>query len=294
MSAVFSFLKNRWLLALACLALAGVVYGLIAAPVLKLGGMRLAFRMTAGLCYGAAFWMLFDHQASKELRFAAVLSACLSLALNVGSDTGIGVSSYVFPAMFPALLAVAEAQANVSKLFLKRSDHNLLLAFPLVIAAFFLGLSGYLIKNKVYRDVSAMRYTVDYPQLRGIFTSRVRAEVLQDSLPVISSYVPPGGILFAYDSVPLLHFAARTRPYLGNPWPAQFKLAYLDTLLKREESRPPLPVVLLAKRKARGLSWTATRALPINLVPVLAFLERNGYRLAWQNSAFELYVPRAP
>jgi len=289
-SAVSSLLKKRWLRVAAGLVLAGIAYGFIVQPALRAGGTRLVHRAVAGLCYWATILMLFDRRAAKELGLAAVLAACLALALNVGSDTGIGVSSYVFPAMFPALLAAAESCSPQPRGFLKASGYRPFLALPLVIMAFFLGVSVYEIKNRVYRDVAEMRRTVHYPQLRGIFTGNARAEILEASLPVISSYVPPGGLLFAHDSVALLHFAAKTRPYLGNPWPALYDSRYLDTLLKREESRAPLPVVVLAKNSARSGSWPVNQDPPVNPEPVWAFLERNRYRLAWENSAFKLYV----
>jgi hypothetical protein len=193
--------------------------------------------------------------------------------------------------MFPALLAAAESYSQARQSPFRKSGYRPLLLLPVAAAAFFLGISIYAIKNRVYRDVSEMRRTVDYPQLRWIFTSEERAKALEESLPIISSYVPAGSVLFAYDSVPLLHFAARTRPYLGNPWPAQYYSGYLDSLLKREESRAPLPVVVLAKSNARSALWPVNRASLVNPEPVRAFLERNKYRLAWENSAFELYMP---
>jgi hypothetical protein len=192
--------------------------------------------------------------------------------------------------MFPALMAAAEFCSKQPWPFLRAPSYRAFLALPLVIMAFFLGVSAYEIKNRVYRDVPAMRHTVDYPQLRGVFTSQARAEILEVSLPIIASYVAPGDLLFAHDSIPLLHFALKTRPYLGNPWPALYDSRYLDSLLRREESRAPLPVVLLAKRSARSGSWPVNQDPPVNPEPVWAFLERNKYRLAWENSAFALYA----
>ncbi len=289
-SALSSLLPRRWLRLVAGLVLAGIAYGFVIGPALKAGGTRLVHRAVAGLCYWAVFLLLLDRRAGKELKLGAVLGACLALALNVGSDTGIGVSSYVFPAMFPALLAAAESWSQEPALLSRVPGYRPLVALPLVITAFFLGLSASEIKNRVYRDVPEMRRTVNHPQLRWVFTSPARAAVLEASLPIISSYAPPGAILFAYDSLPLLHFAARTRPYLGNPWPALYDTRYLDTLLRREESRRPLPVVLLAKSNPRSGSWPLNRDPLVDPKPVEAFLERNRYRLAWENSAFALYV----
>ncbi len=289
-SAFLSLLKARWLRLVAGLLLAALAYGFVIGPALRVGGTRLVHRAVAGLCYWVIFLLFLDPRAGKELRLSAVLAACVSLALNVGSDTGIGVSSFVFPAMFPALLAGAETWSQEPRLLARASGYRPLLALPLVITAFFLGISASEIKNRVYRDVPEMRRTVNHPQLRWIFTSPARAAILEASLPVISSYVPPGSILFAYDSLPLLHFAARTRPYLGNPWPALYDTRYLDTLLRREESRGSLPVVLLAKSNARDGSWPLSREPLVDPKPVEAFLERNRYRLAWENGSFALYV----
>ena len=294
-SALVSLLKKRWLRIAAGFLIAGIVYGLVVGPIWKATGLatslRLIYRATAGVCYWAILVILFDRHADSRLRFTAVLTACISLALNVGSDTGINVSTYVFPAMFPALLAAGESFARTSGRFLKTTWLRSFVSLPLVVAAFFMGVSGYVIKNIVYRDMPQMHRMVDYPQLRGVFTSEARAQILEESIPVISAYVPPGSILFAFDSLPLLHFALRTRPYLGNAWPAQYDPRYLDTLLKREERQAPLPVVVLAKSNPRWSTWPANSAPPVHTEPVEAFLVRNQYGMAWENSAFELYLP---
>jgi hypothetical protein len=292
-SAVLSLFKHRWLRVASGILLSVVTCCFAFTFIMNHGGTRLLFRVTSGLCYWTTLAIVLDRRSDIKLRLAAVLAACLSLSLNIGSDTGIGVSSYVFFAMFPCLFAAPNAFVGCMRGMVKSNSnaYHPLAAFPLVVVSIFLGVSVHATRWMVYRDTPDIGHTVNYPQLRGVFTSAARASALEEDLPAISRYAPPGSVLFAYDSLPLLHFAAKTRPYLGNPWPVQFSERYLDTLLRQEESRGPLPVVVLAKKNARNGLWPNTDAEPRFLKPVQSFLRRNHYKLAWESSSIEIYTP---
>ena len=285
-SAAVSLWKSRFVMAAGGVAVAVVAYLCIGLPLIR---AQLP-RATAGLCYWAALAILFDRRASREIKLSAVIAACLALALNLGSDTGIAVSMYVYPAMFPALLYAARSASGILASRIA-SGYRPMRSLAAVVAALFLGVSIFNIRYGVYRDVQTIHRTVRDPQLAHIFTSDARAQALEAVLPVIRSYVRPGGELLAYDSLCLIHFATSTLPYLNNPWPAQYKPSYLDEALRSKEKHGPLPVVVLARSNPRGSAWPSGTRPPANMEPVHAFLARNAYHLAWESPAFQIYTP---
>jgi hypothetical protein len=286
-SAAVSLFRRR-LVRLALLIAIGLAACFVAPSIFRMRGTILYF--PAGICYWASLATLLDKGASRGLKLATAMSACLCLALNVGSDTGINVASYLFPAMFPALLAFSRASARAFRLG-KSAAYAPLRDSVFVVIAFFAGVSIFMIANGVYRDVNSMVRTARVEQLGHEFTSEPRAAALEEAMAVIEAAAPPESVLFAYDSICLIHFATRTLPYLDNPWPAQYHPDYLKRLLKEKERREPLPPVLLAKRNPRSNSWPDSSRSPVHLETVMEFLDRNGYRLSWESSAFALYLP---
>jgi peptidoglycan biosynthesis protein MviN/MurJ (putative lipid II flippase) len=249
----------------------------------------MVFRATAGLCYWAIIFVLFDRKTDGQMKLAAALSLCLSIAMNVGSDTGIYVSTFVFPAMFPAVLY---ATRRVADSFPSAARYRPMAALAMAVIALFAGLSLYMIKSAVYRDGAGFEATAHDPSLRGIFTSRARAAELDQVIPVIAGFAPPGSDLFVYDSLPLIHFATRTLPYLDNPWPALYSTAYMESLLQKKEGRGPLPVVVIAKSNPRARDWPeGHEPIPAGLQSVVDFVQRNHYSAKWQDQAFTIYVP---
>src|SRR4029077_16234411 len=66
---------------------------------------------------------------------------------------------------------------------------------------------------------AAMRYAVDNKYMKGIFTTKERAEEINQLLAASSKYVKPNDRVLAYDCVPIFHFMTETIPYTRNPWP---------------------------------------------------------------------------
>ncbi len=268
-----------------CLFALGLVTGLLGDPI----GTESYWAM-AGTGYLCALVsvLLLASKTDARFRLASAMAAAVVIVLSVGSDTGIKVSTYAFPLLVPAVLGLLHRLGSSEKVTSGRS--GLALA-----GAVFLGVlipaSAYGLAIGVYRDSSAMVSTVDHPMLRGIFTSPARAAVLEEALPVISSYAPPGSELLAFDSIGLVHFATKTRPYLDNPWPALYLPGQLRAIIAAKEASRALPVVVLAKRNARSATWPGNVEIPVRLESVLALLDRHRYHIVWQNDAFAIYLP---
>lgn len=153
-----------------------------------------------------------------------------------------------------------------------------------------------------YRDSSnriEMRYTVEHPRLRGVFTTKERAKVVQELLDETSKYIKEDDYLLAYNSIPMLHFLTKTRPYLYNSWPDssppyQFKQA----LAKAIKEKTQLPILVRAKFNTREFYWprknivdTTSEIQNENRATIDDFINRNNYTLVWENDFFEILKP---
>ena len=137
-----------------------------------------------------------------------------------------------------------------------------------------------------------MRYQTSSLMLKGIRTTEARAAVIDELLPVLQTYVQEGDELLAYDSIPMIHFITKTRPYLRNPWPVLYLPGEFGKALAEQEKARPLPVVLLTKSNPRTPSWPKNTNVHENPDTKLLqdFLSRNGYTVVWESSAFIIMI----
>jgi hypothetical protein len=256
--------------------------------------LQFLYRAVAGLCYWAVAWILVDPRFDRTLKLTAVISVFLSLALNIGSNTKIEVSTYVFPVMFPSLLVAAKTLGEIAKI----NDYRPLKALALCVIAVFAGISGFCLEHFVYRDTPSMRYMATNSQIRGVYTTKSRAKNLDELLSVLSTYTKAGDELFVCDGSNLINFAARTRPYLGTAWPSMYAPRYLDMRLRVAETHGVLPTVVRSRIVPRHKAWapppySQTRDSMGSRDPINDFLDRNSYREVWRNSGYIIYVSQS-
>jgi hypothetical protein len=117
-------------------------------------------------------------------------------------------------------------------------------------------------------------------------------------LDELSRRVRPGDPLLALESIPMVNFATRTRPYLGNSWPNLYVGNELERSLEWAlKARAELPVVVEAKTDTRDRSWPRNTSLNQGDVSVLnreriqRFLDRFAYRVVWENVMFRILEP---
>ena len=197
----------------------------------------------------------------------------------------VGLAVQADPPPAPGMLALPRAASFA-------------LAFFVVFTA--LG-SAYLWLHYTYRDSAdrlAMTATVRDPMLRGVYTTPERAQVVGDVLDELSRRVRPGDVLLAMESTPMINFATRTRPYLGNSWPNLYVGSELEQSLEWAlKARPGLPVVVAARTDTRNRSWPRNASLNRGDVSVLnrermrRFLDQFGYRVVWENPMFQILEP---
>jgi len=259
---------------------------------LRLGFTNRSAKYLSYLIIGASYWLalyaVFSAAVDRQLRISYLLVCAIAFLLNIGSDLGIETSMYVIPALVPGSYLILTS-------FVQRLPNHsspIKIQNPgIILLAFLAPLTLYGALSQVYRDGASGTTFATHQQLVGVATSEARAQVLDEALAVLAQVVPAGTPLLAYDSLPLIHFASHTPPYLQNPWPVQFHHEYLRALYVKAEKRGDLPPVLVCTLNPRYGSWPIAGAPPVGIDDFFNFLNRNRYHEYWTNGALTLLLP---
>ena len=143
---------------------------------------------------------------------------------------------------------------------------------------------------------AGMWYSVNNSHVRGVLTTKRRAEVVNELLAQSAKYVRPNDYVLAYDCLPLYYYLTDTKPYMYNSWlwlydPGVFKkqleTSYMETHV--------CPVVILHKRSTLGNNWPENyneefKGHDETLGYMNDFLKIHHYNEVWENDFFKIYT----
>ncbi|MBL7743349.1 MAG: glycosyltransferase family 39 protein [Chitinophagaceae bacterium] len=154
------------------------------------------------------------------------------------------------------------------------------------------------------KDRSGMFYPINNKKFRGIFTSKERADIVNELLTESSKYVKPGDPVLAYDCIPMYHYMTDTKPYMKNPWPYLYEPEIFRSELELARSKNDrLPVVIFQKIKTMGSGsdWPSESSMHDEEWQrrnknrnsyINDFLQKNNYKEVWSNLIFKIYIPQ--
>ena len=287
------------------LVLLMIVFGLAA---LKIGNpvwskLRYLF---FGLMFLNGMVLLLLRRVAVKTRLLISLGLVLLIISSLGSDSGLekmGWGSWVLgPMLFLQLRKGHYASIGSGNIRFK-GNRELYKIFTLIFIIAALTYAW----NNTYNDPGSRlskRYPVNHPELKGIFTSKERAIVVNQLLSGIQPYIKHGDTLLAFIEMPMIHYLTHSRPYLNTSWP---KLLYSPDIFRKQldlaESKGTLPVVIRQNLNMGATNW------PYNSIPDYTeyinpsikyrehglelndFLKRNNYVHLWGNTAFEILMP---
>jgi hypothetical protein len=249
-------------------------------------------------------------KCNKEFRLLAFLSFLILLITPLGSNNGMRNSIYgmwlalsvvfiIILQMKPFSILGTVSDGRQFKIVVKKEYME---SAKRLICVTTVMLSLFIAYRYSYRDTSnrfALRYSINHPMLRGVFTTKERAEVVEDFLGELPKYVKADDYLFAFEEIPLVHFLTKTRTYLYTPWPMVYMPQQFKEKIDRAKKEHPLPVFVKAKASVADLEWPRSleglRRTEIRYVEnrriVHQFLRDNNYRKKWENSFFEIWTP---
>jgi hypothetical protein len=301
---LFSFLKIVIIAGLAILVVKGVITNLT------------ILYLITGLCLiiGCAM-IIFD--SDKEINLLLFIGIFILLVHPMGSSEGIEtVEIYslwiVFPIVADRIISVTSGTAFTFKNYIRpfRMSHfikgNQLDEARRIIVILAIFASLFYTYDYPHSDMenrAVMRYSVDNKYMKGIFTTKERAEEINELLAASSKYIKANDRVLAYDCVPIFHFMTETIPYTRNPWP----WLYQSNTFKKEleiaaGNNKHLPVIVMqtALTLGNGKNWPVKERtqdylkLPINLDrnEILEdFINEHKYREVWSNDYFKILIP---
>ncbi len=272
--------------------------------------------LITGLCLiiGSAM-IIFD--SDREINLLLFIGIFILLVHPMGSSEGIEtVEIYslwiAFPIVADRIIAVTSGTTftfnnNIKPFRISRfMQDNQLSEARKIIVALTIFASLFYTYDYPHSDMenrAAMRYAVDNKHMRGIFTTKERAEEINQLLAASSKYVKPNDRVLAYDCVPIFHFMTETIPYTRNPWP----WLYQSNTFKKEleiaaGSNKQLPVIIMqtALTLGNGKNWPLKKVtqdylkLPINIDrnEILEdFINEYKYHEVWSNDYFKILIP---
>ncbi|KNZ69121.1 hypothetical protein Tfer_2225 [Thermincola ferriacetica] len=241
----------------------------------------------------------------QELRPVALVALLILILAPLGSNVALRNSIYgmylAIPLVFAFCARIKEIKISTGPLGLRvnKSELNLLKAVATLLFVFFTLQSAY---YYTYRDASdrfKMAYPVQHERLKGVFTTRERAQVVQELLDELPHYVKEGDYLLAYEQISLVYFLTKTKPYLYSAWPMLYGPdKFREALEKAEKERPYLPVIVRAKGNTEDFDWPKSKSPLVQTVyhvenrkTMERFIREKQYKTVWQNSFFEILTP---
>jgi hypothetical protein len=148
-----------------------------------------------------------------------------------------------------------------------------------------------------------MRYSIDNKNLVGIYTTKGRAEALNELLHESSKYVKKGDYVLAYDCIPLYNFLTESVPYIRSAYPWLYETEIFRNeldLAKHDKKVLPVVVMQTIKTIGDGSKWPE-ESLPTDYSKwdvnqgrnkyMNDFLKTNNYKEVWSNHYFKIFVP---
>ena len=298
-------------------------YGLfIAIFLLAVNGWFTPFRLLeffTGFSLLSVF-VLFEKNATPDFKLLTVIGGLILLIHPFGSSAGIAtVVVYSMWIAFPIALdyitrlnwmridLTIASSAGSSSLESAFSDSQFRNLKWILISAVSIGCLYNVIKYPYLCDSHNrldMRYSVDNKFMKGVFTSKGRAEDLNDLLVASSKYIKPNDIVLAYDCMPMFHFMTGTRSYVRNPCIWFYTTELFRNEMKFAESHQNhLPVIVrqLIKTTGEGNAWPEIKPTENYLQfkrtqgknnILNDFIQKHNYKEVWNNGDFTILVPQ--
>ncbi|MCL2027039.1 MAG: glycosyltransferase family 39 protein [Bacteroidales bacterium] len=164
----------------------------------------------------------------------------------------------------------------------------------------------YKIANQSYFDKGSRfekRYAIHHPITKNIYTTKFRADLMNELIPVLKQYISPNDYVLAFEHIPMIHAITKSKPYLYSPWLFQDGTVISGYFLRAEQTLP-LPIVVkqhfenflhwstpqddyYAENKPNTYSRNSARIVAFN-----KFLKLHNYQEVWGNDYFSIWITK--
>ncbi|WP_353778101.1 hypothetical protein [Winogradskyella sp. 3972H.M.0a.05] len=258
------------------------------------------------------------NAVKKEAKLLAFIAFLVMVCLPLGSGGGIHSSGYMciwlaVPLAIGYLfklktigLSFGFENFDISKQFSKETLHKVI---SVMILAFFC-VKAYHVSKEAYFDPGSRlekTYLVNNNYTKLVYTTKERADIINELLINLDDYVMPNDYLLTFDNIPLVHFLTNTKPYMYNPWVMVYdENSFVEKLTKAEAQREQLPIVVQQKFNTvasfsdpipnylNSEEPTGRHYNKVRSKAMMDFLERNDYEIVWSNPYFNILKASKP
>jgi len=254
------------------------------------------------------FCILFDKKTDNKLKllcFLGILTALFSLA---------GSSWYFFPGYwFLTTISIYYILdlGNFKDISLNKFYKFKKIGLSIII---FLSIFSILTRNSGLGDYTGIKYlntTINNNMFRGSYTSKERADVINDFIKIYPNYIKEKDSLLALPNIPLMHYITNAKPALDTSWTLCLDYRIFNEKLDKIEKNKQFPVILISKYNNNSEGWPKYLILnPFDNVKdcsiyshsdpqlrdqceqkkaIEKFISRNNYDNVWENSVFVMY-----
>lgn len=243
----------------------------------------------------------------EDLKEITLLGLIMMVLLPLGSDGGfynVGYMSLWVSLPLSTLFYKEHFTHLIDQVHRNAKQIPTIISIILIVAYFSAKL--YSLSTNAYFDRGnrlEKTYKIDSRFSKGVYTTKNRASIINEVLPILKKYVREGDCLLAYDNIPMLNYLTNTKPYMGISWVWVYDSETFELKLGEAENREPnLPVIVqqrfqtissFSEPMANYLSEEGDNSYIYNKERTISmnnFLKRNNYSIVWSNNYFNIYT----
>jgi hypothetical protein len=269
---LFMRFKNRYLYYSSIILLITSISAIFALALFRYYDItRFLILLVVGILYLILLLYIINaEKSSKELRLICFIALLILIITPMGSTVGLRNAIYGMwipvPIAFTYILNLKkitigiettnDSFLNHSKISLNHSETRLTKKIFFTLLAILLILSSFMYTYRDNHNRFLMRYSIKNTRLKGIFTTKERAKVVQELLDEMKYYVKENDYLLMYDEMSMIYFLTKTRPYLYNSQPTLYRTEKLKEMLNKSiREKPYLPVIVSVKTRLWDFDW---------------------------------------
>lgn len=247
--------------------------------------------------------LIFDKKSSHEIRLLSLSGLILLLIAPMGSDSGLGKTVWGMWILGSLLLTMP---IDGKQFGVTITSHQARLLKRTIAVVVLLSAMVHAWQNSYFDTGSRIKkiYAVDHPLMKGIYTTRERAMVVNDLIHNAFPLIKNEEYLLSFIEIPMLNYLSDKKSFISTSWP---KLYYNPQTfsLKLEEAlqkRQTLPAIIRQKQNTvldvwpsmpdpnylnypEGLSNWPEHGKILN-----EFIVIHNYHVAWENEMFQLLI----
>jgi hypothetical protein len=244
---------------------------------------------------------IFIDYKNREILILNTAALLIFIFFPWGSDEGaynMGVTS-LFLLVLLSSFHVYRSIKNVSF-----NKYRPFITLFTIVVFTFIPIRIYRIYHTAYFDFGPRTekiYKINH-LLANTYTTKKKSLIMNDLLNVLAKEIKPNEVVYIHESMPMLHFLTKTKPYLDNSWPWIYGPEnFNQRLLNKEKESGFRPTIIRQKCQPIGGAWTTfdknydDTILPLSFsynakrtLYFKQFLHRNKYQVTWENELFQI------